>query len=489
MMCRATPHFYTLNNIKQYIACTPRTVMKILLVNPTQLFADTAHMKEYDKIIIFEEPKFFTKFKYHKQKLILHRASCRWYYDYLCGKKLNVEYMEFTKQPKPTHIYEPYDHELAKKYHSCEKIPSQNFLITPEYISGCKSLFFDGHRFSHEKFYKLQRRRLSVLMSGTEPKGGKWSFDTENRKKLPANEPVPAMPLSVQNNYVTEAKLYVGKHWPHNPGCDSKFIWPITHAGAKQWLANFIKTKFSKFGKYQDASLVGEPIIYHSAITAVLNIGLITDRNVLDAVIAVKVPIASKEGFIRQLIGWRNYMMAVYMLQGQQLVKMNHWGHERALPQSWWDGTTQIEPIDDIIKNKILKYAFTHHIERLMYLGVWAFLNRINPDDVYKWFMEMTIDAYEWVMVPNIYGMSQNADNNTVMRRLYICSSNYILKMSNYKKGKWCSKWDALYYLHIDRLSKHDQSNYFYSAQIYGWKHKPIKEKKEIIARAKTLLK
>ncbi len=462
--------------------------MTSLLINPTQLFSDTKHLHDFSKIIIYEEPKFFTKFKYHKQKLILHRASCRWYYDRLKSKGFNVQYVEFSKNPKPTHIYEPFDHELTAKYHDCNVIASHNFLITPEFVENCRTLFFDGKHFSHEKFYKLQRRRLNVLMNGTEPKGGKWSFDMENRKKIPSNEKVPPRPNATKSPYITEATTYVNKHWPNNPGDDNIFIWPITHTGAQQWLAKFIAGRFSKFGKYQDASLEGEAILYHSAITPVLNIGLITDRDVLNAVSAANVPIASKEGFIRQLIGWRNYMMAIYLLRGKQLQKMNYWEHGRRMPYSWWNGTTQIEPIDDIIKNKILKYAFTHHIERLMYLGVWAFLNHIRPTDVYEWFMEMTIDAYEWVMIPNVYGMSQNADNNMVMKRLYICSSNYILKMSNYAKGEWCAKWDTLYYCHINRLSRLSTPNYFYSAQIYSWKHRTTKEKKEILKMAKQLI-
>lgn len=455
--------------------------LKILLINPTQLFEQISALDEFDKIIIYEEPKFFTKYQYHKQKLILHRSSCRYYFDWLISKKYNVEYFEYNKHItlKPTHVYEPYDHELSIKYKACIKIPSPNFLITPELIFRSKSVFFDGNHFSHEKFYKWQRKRLKVLMSGNTPQGNKWSFDEQNRDSIPKNESIPKIPSFKRSNYIKEAVQYINKNFKQNPG-EIKFIWPITHIEAKAWLHNFIKHKFQKFGRFEDASLENEPILFHSALSASLNIGLITDQEVLNAILKIRAPLQSKEGFVRQLIGWRNYMLSIYLLCGKQLSKMNFWRHNKKLSYKWWTGNVGITPIDDIIKNKILKYAFTHHIERLMYLGVYMFLCETSPKDVYRWFMEMTIDAYEWVMVPNIYGMSQNADNNVVMRRLYICSSNYIRKMSNYKKGEWTQIWDARYYAFIAKHLKYFEKNYFYAAQAANWKNKSPEEKKKI---------
>jgi deoxyribodipyrimidine photolyase-related protein len=158
-------------------------------------------------------------------------------------------------------------------------------------------------------------------------------------------------------------------------------------------------------------------------------------------------------------------MLAWYIINPKKL-RGNHWGHTKKLSAEWWKfKKINIEPIDDIL-NKINTWAFVHHIERLMYLGVWMFLNKISPDQVYEWFMIATIDAYEWVMVPNIYGMSQHADGGQVMRRPYICSSNYILKMSNYKRGPWCKAWDSLYWNFISTHRKYFAKSYYYASQV-----------------------
>jgi deoxyribodipyrimidine photolyase-related protein len=259
-----------------------------------------------------------------------------------------------------------------------------------------------------------------------------------------------------------------------------------------KWLENFVKNRFRDFGDYEDAEImdINKPFLFHSVLTPMLNIGLINDEDVLKYVMKFqdKIPLPSFEGFIRQLIGWRNYIYSVYLLEGDKISNLNFLNHKNHLSKEMmWKSETDILPIDNIIK-KIVNYGYAHHIERLMYLGNYMLLCMVKPKDVYEIFMEWTIDAYEWVMVPNVFSMSQYADGGLVMTRPYFSSSNYILKMSDYKKADWCKMFDALYYnfinTHEDLLAK----NYATSRQVAFWRKKSEKEKKEIKLVAKKYL-
>ena len=222
-----------------------------------------------------------------------------------------------------------------------------------------------------------------------------------------------------------------------------------------------------------------------------MNIGLLTDTEVLEITMPYqnKVCIESFEGFIRQIIGWRNYMLYIYITKGEQIRKCNFFNNKNNINREMmWEGTTGILPVDDII-NKINNYSYAHHIERLMYLGNYMLLCMINPKDVYTIFMEWTIDAYDWVMVPNVYGMSQYADGGMIMTRPYLCSSNYILKMSNYKKDKWCDVLNSLYYNFINKHQKYLKTNYATSRQVAFWNKKSKDEKDKILKDAKDYLK
>ena len=193
-----------------------------------------------------------------------------------------------------------------------------------------------------------------------------------------------------------------------------------------------------------------------------LNIGLLTPQQIMDATLdyvdAHDVPINSVEGFIRQIIGWREFMRATYVDLGVSMRTTNHWGHTRKIPESFWTGETGIDPIDDIIK-RALKTGYANHIERLMFLGGFMFLCEFDPKEIYRWFMELFVDAYDWVMVPNVYAMSQNADGGQITTKPYFSGSNYVKKMSNWSgKGEWADIWDALYWRwiwqHADELEK-----------------------------------
>jgi deoxyribodipyrimidine photolyase-related protein len=462
--------------------------MNILLLLPNQLFKNIKYLKEYNikKVIIYEEPKFFTYFKYHKLKLLYHRITCKYYFKYLKSKKIECSYIDFNKEINYkyiTHIIDPIDHELESKYKkkiiNLKIIPSQYFTLSSNEIKNNAYIFYKNNRFNHSNFYKWQRIRLNILLlkskNNIKPFGGKWSFDTENRNKIPNNIKIPSI-LNIKYSQIEieDAKKYINKYFSNNYG-EMNLIYPINHQESIKWLNDFIKNKLKNFGEYEDASLKNEAFLFHSVLTPMLNIGLLTDWDVLNTILKYKskIPISSLEGFIRQVIGWRNYVYAIYILAPEIKYK-NFFKHTKKISDKWWTGIG-IEPIDDIIKNKIIKYAYTHHIERLMYLGSYMLMSQIHPDEVYKYFMEWTIDAYEWVMIPNIYGMSQFADGGIMMKRPYFSSSNYILKMSNYKKGEWCKKWDNLYYSFLKKHSFYFKNSYFYSKSLkYINKNKTI---------------
>ena len=479
--------------------------MDIFIIFPIHLYSDIKNL--YNKTVyLIEDHRYFTDFKYHKLKLAYHRATMKSYYDYLLSEKVNVKYIEFSKVEEAYKELNKFEKNIYT-YDCCDKVldkrlkkiipniiinKSLNFLVDEELIKKNLKKFYNGKKYNHQNFYKWQRIRLNILVNSDEsPVGGKWSFDSENREKLPKNIKVPPVLKLEVNNYIDEAKKYVNKHFSSNYGSLDYFIYPINHSDSKRWLSNFLKNKFENFGIYEDAESERDPFLFHSVLTPMMNIGLLTDTEVLEMTMKYqnKVPISSFEGFIRQIIGWRNYVYTLYLLEGETMRRSNFLNSTNKLNKEiMWNGSTNILPIDNIIK-KIVKYSYAHHIERLMYLGNYMLLCMINPKDVYEIFMEWTIDAYEWVMVPNVYGMTQFADGGLMMTRPYFSSSNYILKMSDYKKDSWCVIYDALYYNFINTHQKYLASNYATARQVAFWNKKSESTKKKILDDAKKYLK
>ena len=353
-------------------------------------------------------------------------------------------------------VCEPTDFILEKRLNRiCSKLDvACDYLSTPQFINSPRENIeyrAGKKRWFMADFYKFQRRRLDILMDGDEPVGGKWSFDEDNRKKVPKKllDEVPAL-LKIKHDAIdAEASDYIEKRFSKNPGSIEQLYYPTTHADAAKWLKHFLKHRFQNFGVYEDAIVQGESWLWHSVLTPALNIGLLTPDQIIREAIAVAkkndVPLNSLEGFVRQIIGWREFIRATYQDHGVQMRTTNHWQHQRQIPDSFYDGSTGMLPIDDTIQ-RILKTGYCHHIERLMVLGGFMFLCEFDPDEIYRWFMEMFIDSYDWVMVPNAYSMSQHADGGLITTKPYFSGSSYIRKMSHYKKEPWCEVWDGLYW-------------------------------------------
>ncbi|MEM8591799.1 MAG: cryptochrome/photolyase family protein [Pseudomonadota bacterium] len=452
---------------------------RALIIFPNQLFEDHPGLASNPSLIaLIEEPLFFGDARYpatfHKQKLWYHRATMARYGAALEARGHAVETVSYRsdsdlldsfcknlEERGVTHVEycDPVDHSLSKRLlhamssHALEGIEhtSPGFLNT----QGDNSL----HKGSRKKwfmaeFYKFQRRRLDVMMDGDEPHGGQWSFDEENRKKVPAKllGDLPDVPPINRDVIDMDARDSILADFPENYGRLDVLIYPTSHRDAEAWLDRFLEDRIGLFGDYEDAIVQGENWLWHSVLTPMLNTGLLTPRQVLDATLTHAkrhdVPINSLEGFVRQIIGWREFMRATYEDLHVKMRTTNHWRHTRKMPSSFYDGTTGIDPVDDVIK-RVVETGYCHHIERLMVLGGFMFLCEIDPDDVYRWFMEMFIDSYDWVMVPNAYAMSQHADGGLITTKPYFSGSNYIKKMSNWKQGPWAEAWDGLYWRFI----------------------------------------
>jgi deoxyribodipyrimidine photolyase-related protein len=442
-----------------------------ILIYPQQLFKENKLLHKKATVFLVEEPLLFTQFRFHKQKLILHRASMKAYADQLVAQGYSVIYIESTDIHKTEDIatilkkhsitsieyYDPVDtwldQRLAKSLtHSniaCTVHESPQFLTTTREFSA----YFDSQKGSRKyfmkNFYEWQRKRLDILIKGGKPVGGSWSYDTENRKKLPKGVALPDLPHPSQNSYVIEAKKYIAKHFETNYGDDYGFFYPVTHTEAEGWLVEFLHYKLELFGPYEDALTTRQNILFHSVLSPLLNCGLLTpDYVVAETLHYAKnntVSIASLEGFLRQIIGWREYMRAIYVLEGSRIRTSNYFNAKRDIPESFWTASTGIDPIDLTIQGT-LTTSYSHHIERLMVMGNFMNLCGFKPNQVHKWFMELYIDAYDWVMVPNVYSMALYADGGIITTKPYISGSNYILKMSDYKKGAWSDTWDALFW-------------------------------------------
>lgn len=488
--------------------------MKIFLVFPTQLFKDIDPLKEANEIYMVEEPIYFTKYKFHKLKLAFHRSTMKKYYDYLRDKKFKVRYFDFDEdyinhlKNHDVLFYDPVDHDLLKKLRSNSKKYKYtvDLLETPEFITTYDDLEQyhkkqSGKKFMHDSsFYRWQRQRLDILT----PIGSKYklSYDDENREAFPDKQKDVFNPREQNNKYIEEAKRYVNKNFKDNWGSLDNFIYPIDHEGAKRWLDDFTKNRLKLFGKYEDAIHSDVQFGYHSVLSPLLNTGLLTDQEILDKVIPLKskVPISSFEGYIRQVIGWKQAMRYLYEFHFDKFDDTNFLKHNNKISKRFWDATTGIPPIDDCIK-KIQEIGYLHHIERLMVMGQFFLLTMTKPTDVFDWYISLvSMDAYQWVMYPNVFGMIMYADGGFMMTRPYFSSSAYIKKMSNYKKNeqtvklkdgneyKWYDIWDALYYNLIDKHYEKFKKIYAIARNTYHWDNKSKEEKSRLLKLAKLYL-
>ncbi len=449
------------------------------LVFPHQLFEVSPLLDNGAPVYLVEEFLFFRQYAFHKQKIAFHRASMKSYEGSLTGEGVSVEYIDSTdalsdirkliehlsvKGVQVVEMVDVCDNWLEKRIRESAEKAGIEVIVhdSPGFINTREDLgdFFKPgkKKYFQTEFYIGMRKKLGILVEGEDkPVGGKWSFDAENRLKYPKNMTPPKIQYLDNDECFDEAVEYTNLNFPNSPGLlDHNRIYATNHETARIWLTKFLEERFAGFGAYEDAIVAKEHYLHHSVLTPMLNVGLLTPSQIISETLKYTenndIDINSVEGFIRQIIGWREFIRGIYQVRGTYERTRNFWGFDRKIPASFYDGTTGIDPVDITIK-KLLKTGYSHHIERLMVLGNFMVLCEFDPDEVHRWFMEMYIDSYDWVMVPNVYGMSQFADGGLMSTKPYISGSNYLGKMSDYGKGDWQEIWDALFwrFMHVHR--------------------------------------
>ena len=450
-----------------------------LLILGNQLFSlDIIQAVSADNIFMAEDLGLCTYEKHHKLKILMFLTAMREKRDELQAAHCTVEYLDIehpsfdqsyedkladyfaVSGTKELKVFEIEDKNFESRIRAFAQqqnvvltiLPSPMFLLDREEFLAFKG---KSKTLRMGNFYKEVRKKLNLLMDEQQkPLGGKWSFDEDNRKKIPKGLTLPEQFKPKASKYAEMLKTIIESKFTDHPGKMDDVWMPLTRSDALEKIDYFLAIKFEKFGIYEDAILRNDTFMFHSALSPALNMGLITPTDIIDKVLAYTethdIPLNSVEGFLRQIIGWREFIRGVYQHHGETQLQSNFFNFSGSLNQSWYSGETGIPPLDDAI-NFSDRYGYTHHINRLMVIANLMTLCEVHPKEVYRWFMEMYVDSSEWVMTPNVFGMGTFADGGIFATKPYICGSNYILKMSDYKKGEWCNTVDGLYWRFVSR--------------------------------------
>ncbi|HEY9889338.1 MAG TPA: cryptochrome/photolyase family protein [Candidatus Obscuribacterales bacterium] len=415
--------------------------------------AQQAPQRQTTPVILIESRRHVRQRRYHQQKLVLVWSAMRHFAAELraAGWSVSYEIAEDFETPLRQWIQtegittlrvmapsdRPFAHFLTTLTLPCalEILPNNQFLWSVDdfndWASQRKSLLL-------ETFYRTGRQRLNILMAGKDPVGGQWNLDKENRKP-PKGKLQPPAPLTFAPDDITQAVMATVEQGDFDTfGAIAPFPWAVTREQALQVLAHFITTRLATFGPYQDAMVTGEDTMWHALLSPYLNLGLLQPQEVIAAVVqayeAQALPLNSVEGFIRQVLGWREYMRGLYWHVDEDYFSRNWFGHDRPLPDFFWTGETAMNCLHQVI-DQVHRTAYGHHIQRLMILANFALIAGLQPQAVEDWFHAVFIDAYDWVMQTNVLGMGLFADGGVLASKPYAASANYVNRMSDYCRG------------------------------------------------------
>ena len=454
--------------------------MKLFLILGNQLFPQKYidHFKNDHLFFMSEDYELCTYEKHHKLKILLFLSAMRSYADNLKKNKFKIDYTKIessdfkkdylekikkiikSKKIKEITSFEVEDKFFEKKIQNFVKKNhlTWNKIKSPMFLNSRKE--FNNYLSKNKRpfmatFYKGTRQKLNILMKKDgNPEGGKWSFDEDNRKKLPKNIKVSKFPKIPETKHTKSLKPIIEKMFKNHPGTTQNFWFATEYSDVIKLFNFFLKEKSNLFGDYEDAVDQGNNILFHSALSPYINLGLITPEFIISKTLEFhkknKIRINSLEGYVRQLIGWREFMRGIYQEYSDEMETKNFFKQNRKMKNSWYEGSTGLPPLDYAIKNA-LNHGWSHHIERLMILSNIMNLCELKPKFVYKWFMEMFVDSSDWVMVPNVYGMGLFSDGGIFATKPYICGSSYFMKMMDFKKGDWCNTMDGLYWRFINK--------------------------------------
>ena len=450
---------------------------KIFVVLGNHLFNPDFFSQYKDDHIFYmaEDLGLCTYEKHHKHKILLFLSSMRSFCDELKEKKFEVIYKRIEdndfeldyleklkiiiteKKIETISVFEIEDKPFEQTFLSDLKdIVSVNYLSSPMFLTKRKD--FKEYNDSVKKpfmanFYKKQRKENNFLIEEDgSPSGGKWSFDEENRKKIPKEIKLPSQLKFKFTTHTKHLIKIIDDKFKDHIGQLDDFWLCTTRKDAWIIFSHFLDEKINLFGDYEDAVDQRDNVLFHSTLSPLMNLGLITPSEILEKLKKIKneIKINSIEGYFRQIVGWREFIRGVYQNYDKKFETSNFFNHNRLMKESWYEGSTGLLPLDHSIKNAN-KYAWTHHIERLMIQANIMNLCEINPKRVYIWFMEHYVDSSEWVMYPNVYGMGLFSDGGVFSTKPYICGSAYFRKMMDFKKGEWCDILDGLYWRFIEK--------------------------------------
>ena len=448
-----------------------------LLLYPHQLFP-LSDLPQIDTVIMIEDPLFFgvdQEFptQLHKQKIILHRASMRRYVkEVLWPNDIDVDYIESggltitneifdrTKKYQKLVVFDPVHEVLTRRLLEARRevndAPELEFLPSPNFFlkdQEAREYFHQKHDAVFGDFYKWQRERFNVLISEDyKPVGNAWQHQG-HASKLAPKQSLPTFQVYGDNEYVSDAIRYCEERFSNNPG-STDFVWPTNHAEAEAWLHDFVMTRLPQYAAYKETLDDQAQWLYHSALSSSLNIGLLQPGQVLDTVLEHyrkhDLPLESVEVFVRQILGWREFMRGFYVTKHTSLRQNNPFKQHRKLAPGWLSGELGIPPYDDVVK-KVQTHAYAHQTERLTIIYNLMVLAEIHPDEIYRFFSQMFIDASEWIVLPSTYGIIANIDGKSMLKNSIIAPSSRILELSNYERGEWSDVWDGLYWRFVEK--------------------------------------
>lgn len=464
-------------------------------------------------VLLVEADAWARRRPYHRQKLVLVWSAMRHFAAEAVDAGFDVAYRQvpsiddgieahLADHPGVTiEVMEPADHGIVDGIRQSVQAAGGRLVVVPNglWLSDAATFdaWADGRReLRADAWYRAERRRTGWLMErGGEPArpgdpaarpiGGKWSFDAENRRVPPSGYRFPPPPTFPPDAITGEVLAAVASRFPGHPGQLDGFAWPVTRSDALVALDDFVARRLPEFGPYEDALVDGEGVLAHSLLSVPLNLGLLTAEEACTAVLAAAgredVPIASVEGFVRQLLGWREFLRHVYRRDMPDLRAANALGHDAALPASYWTGETRMRCLGEAVR-QVVATGHTHHIQRLMVLGSFALLAGVGPGAVNDWFLEMYVDAFDWVVTPNVIGMSQFATGGTFTSKPYVSGGAYLDRMGDHcdrcvydprlATGPDACPFTTLYWDFMDRHAARFQANPRMATIVAAWRRR-----------------
>jgi deoxyribodipyrimidine photolyase-related protein len=443
----------------------PDKTTSLRMILGDQLSPDISSLTDLDPardvVLLAEVRAECTYVKHHAKKIVLVISAMRHFSAALAARGVRVDHVRLD-DPDNTHslrgemlravarhkparvvVTEPGEWRLAEDMRHWQKAAGREVEVRDDTRFFARIQDFlawarDRKTLRMEFFYREMRRRHGFLMDGDKPEGGDWNYDSENRASLPKGVAAPDVPRFAPDKITKEVVALVDRSFPDHVGSAADFALPVTGKQARAALADFIAHRLPEFGTYQDAMKAGAPVLFHALVSTSLNIGLLSPREICEAAEAAyrsgHAPLNAVEGFIRQILGWREYVRGIYWLHMPEYGRKNALHAERPLPSFFWTGETRMACLHHAITDTIAN-AYAHHIQRLMITGNFALLAGLHPDAVDDWYMVVYADAYEWVEMPNVRGMALWADGGIMASKPYAASGAYINRMSDYCRG------------------------------------------------------